>query len=78
MNKKIFFLIHSLRHGGAERITLEISKYINNNKLSSKIISLTSDSQYLKNKIYKNINIIFLLKKKNFIGFTIFFNLYLN
>ena len=67
MKEKVLFLIHSLRHGGAERITLELSKYLNDRKLNSKIVSWVKNSQFTNYYKYKNLKILYILKKKNII-----------
>jgi glycosyltransferase involved in cell wall biosynthesis len=66
MKNKIFFFIHSLRHGGAERIVLEINKYCNDKNLNSGIISWTDYTPYLKNSLYKNAKVIHLEKQKKY------------
>jgi glycosyltransferase involved in cell wall biosynthesis len=66
MKNKIFFFIHSLRHGGAEKVTLEINKYCSDKKLDSKIICWTDYVPYTKDSRYKNTKVISLLKNKKY------------
>ena len=66
MQNKVLFLIHSLRHGGAERITLELNEYLNDKKVDTKIICWVKNLLFLKHHKYKNAKIIYILKKKNY------------
>lgn len=65
---KVFQVIPSLEMGGAEKFVLDLSSNIDRNRFEVSIISLyeCSDSMFYKEAIEKQINVIFLNKKKGF------------
>lgn len=63
---KILFFIHSLRHGGAERVVLEVNNYLKKKKIDSKILTWVNQNQYKNNLKYKNIKTFHLLKLKEY------------
>jgi len=64
--KKILIFIHSLRHGGAERIALEINKHLNTKNINSKILTWINDNPYLRSHRYKNAKTIHLINKNKY------------
>ena len=63
---KILFFIHSLRHGGAERIVLEINSYLRKRKIDTKILTWVDQNQYKNNLKYGKLKTNHLLKLKDY------------
>jgi len=63
---KILFFIHSLRHGGAERVVLEINNYLRKKKIDTKILTWVDQNQYKKNLKYGKLKTNHLIKLKDY------------
>lgn len=63
---KILFFIHSLRHGGAERVVLEINSYLRKKKIDTKIITWVDQNQYKNNLKYGKLKTNHLLKLRDY------------
>ena len=63
---KLLFFIHSLRHGGAERVVLEINSYLKDKNFYKKIVTWVDQNQYKNNKKYENFETKYLLKKQDY------------
>lgn len=63
---KLLFFIHSLRHGGAERVVLEINNYLKHKNIDTKIVTWVNHNQYKNNKKYGKIETKYLLNKKDY------------
>ena len=64
--KKILFFVHSLRHGGAERIVLELNQYVKKSNFDTKVLTWINENQYRGNKKYGKIEIKYLLKTADY------------